>query len=64
MTKNQQAKIIYCDMHSFTKNKVKLITAILEGETPNSIIKKRLVPNLAVSTIYKCYNDLKKKLNE
>ena len=64
MPTHQRAAILYCELNQFTKTKVKLIAAILEGETPNTIIKKRLVPNLAVSTIYKCYNDLKKKLND
>lgn len=62
MTKHEQACVLYCQLHSHTHNKVKLITSILDGLTPSEIISRRLAPNLSIATVYNTFNQLKKLL--
>ncbi|MFA1574943.1 hypothetical protein [Vibrio cyclitrophicus] len=62
MTPKQQAQQLYCELHPHTQNKVKLITAILQGKTPNQIVTERCT-NLSIATIYATYQALIKLIN-
>lgn len=62
MTSKQKAQQLYCELHSHTQNKVKLIEAILEGLTPSEIVSRRIAPCLSIATIYNTFNQLKKLL--
>lgn len=63
MTPKQQAQQLYCDLHSHTHSKVKIITAILQGKTPNQIVTERCT-NLSIATIYATYQTLIKLINK
>ena len=63
MTKYEKACVLYCQMNSFTKNKVAIIEAMLKGKTAADIVRNRST-NLAISTIYNTYNNVKKFMQE
>lgn len=63
MNKHQQACVLYCQMNSFTKNKVAIIEAMLKDKTAADIVRARCT-TLAISTIYKTFNEVKKYMQE
>tara|TARA_Y100000588_G_scaffold261009_1_gene275589 strand:- start:411 stop:608 length:198 start_codon:yes stop_codon:yes gene_type:complete len=63
MTKHEKACVLYCRMNSFTKNKVAIIEQFLKGATAADIVRNRST-NLAISTIYATYNQVKKFIQE
>lgn len=63
MTQHEKACVLYCRMNSFTHNKVRIIEQFLKGKSAADIIRARCT-NLAISTVYKTFNEVKKYMQE
>ena len=63
MTNTDKSKILYCDLSPHTRNKCRLIEAILNGKDANQIVKERIT-NLSISSIYRIFNEIKKHLGD